>query len=74
MTRSDIIRMAEEAGLVDTASAPWLMAFLGRFAKLVAEAEREECAKDCEGLSGRSYEFDMGRLHCAAAIRARGKE
>jgi hypothetical protein len=40
--------------------------------KRAVEAEREACAKVCEGLSGRSYEFDMGRLHSAAAIRARG--
>jgi len=32
-------------------------------------AERERAATLCEGLSGRSFEFDMGRLHCAAAIR-----
>jgi hypothetical protein len=47
---------------------------LERFAALVAAAEREACAKVCEGLSGRSYEFDMGRLHSAAAIRERLKK
>ena len=50
---------------------------LERFAELVAEyaaaKEREACAKVCEGLTGRSYEFDMGRLHSAEAIRARSK-
>lgn len=50
-----------------------LLGELERFAALVASAEREECAKVCEGLTGRSYEFDMGRLHSAAAIRARGQ-
>ena len=44
------------------------------FAKLISELEREACAKVCEGLTGRSYEFDMGRLHSAAAIRARGEK
>ena len=68
MTKEDIIRMAKEAGLVDTANAPWMMEFLERFAKLVAEAEREECAKVCEAeglLWGRTY---------AKKIRARGTE
>ena len=44
------------------------------YLKLTLEAvirEREANAKLCEGLSGRSYEYDMGRLHSAAAIRAR---
>jgi hypothetical protein len=31
--------------------------------------ERERCAKVCDGLTGRSYEFDMGRLNCANEIR-----
>ena len=44
MTREDIIRMAKEAkawSLVDHDG----IAALERFAKLVAEAEREECVK-----------------------------
>ena len=44
MTREDIIRMAKEAeawGLIDHDG----IAALERFAKLVAEAEREECVK-----------------------------
>jgi hypothetical protein len=87
MTNEDIIRMAKESGMYqildeyadEFGSGMFDITLcdqfpeLERFAKLVAEAEREECAKDCEGLSGRSYEFDMGRLHCAAVIRARGK-
>ena len=70
MNREDISRMAREAGFVgfdgDNGS-------LRRFASIVAAAEREACAKACEGLSGRGYEFDMGRLHSAVAIRARGE-
>jgi hypothetical protein len=38
---------------------------LERFAKLVAEAEREECAKRLDAL---------GCDHCADAIRARGRK
>jgi len=47
------------------------------YLKLTLEAvirEREANAKLCEGLSGRSYEYDMGRLHSAAAIRQRGEQ
>jgi hypothetical protein len=70
-----IIEMAFEAGLVtnyggrETASDK----LLERFAALVAAAENEACARVCEGLTGRSYEFDMGRLHSAEAIRQRGQ-
>ena len=35
-------------------------------------AEREACARLCDEPTGRSYEFDMGRLHSAQAIRKRG--
>ena len=82
MTRDEIIGIAFKAGFPDWWLHPpeperqngEVLAMLGRFAALVAAAEREECAKVCEGLTGRSYEFDMGRLHSAAAIRARGHE
>ena len=70
MTRDDIIRMAQEAGwpkatldvIVDTE-----MERLERFATLVAQAEREECAKVCEGMH-----ILTSPPHVAAAIRARG--
>ena len=76
MNRDDIIRMARGAGIDphDMCEDPRIAENnLKRFAELVAAAEREACAKLCEGLTGRSYEFDMGRLHSAAAIRARDK-
>lgn len=38
-----------------------------------AITEREACARLCDEPSGRSYEFDMGRLHSAQAIRERGR-
>jgi len=52
-----------------------------RFAKLVAEKEREACAEICDGfylswidIQGR-YEFmGEGASECAGAIRARGQE
>jgi len=74
MTREDIMRMAEEAEILD---ANWQVDQLERFAQLVAAAEREACAKLCE-------DFDVGVLvlvpitrgqHILAnAIRARGQQ
>lgn len=65
--REEIIRMARKAGLYEDGQFFVCKADeLGRFAALVAAAEREVCAKVCE-------EFVMGSPF-AAAIRARGKE
>ena len=72
MTREDIIKMAFEAkmpyyfrtGEIDNIEA------VERFARSVAEYEREACAKVCEDLIGTRA---MAR-HCADAIRARGGE
>ena len=51
MTKDDIIRMAREAGLHlyvnDLTEEPYALV-VERFAKLVAAAEREACAKVCE--------------------------
>ena len=66
MTRDEIIEMAKKAGFV------WLGEYhsnLEDFAKLVAEHEREACAKLCE----EQYEY-YGHDHVfAKAIRARGQ-
>ena len=61
MTRDDIKRMAQEAGMREGESGDWTAADaaltypecvytenLERFAHLVAAAEREACAKVCE--------------------------
>lgn len=60
MTREDVIRMAREAGKYAEAEyqrtweagegASWQSIRDERFATLVAEAEREECAKLCDAL------------------------
>jgi hypothetical protein len=69
MTREDIIRMAEEAGLEGIEQAGILEHF-NRFAALVAAHEREECAKFCD----EQYVF-YGFDHVfAAGIRARGEK
>ena len=64
MNREDIIQMARKAGslieIVQEKDLLWLTAF----AKLVAQHEREACAKLCE-------EIDLPRT--ADLIRARGQ-
>ena len=70
MTKDEIMKMARDAG------APDPMVFIGayeRFAALVADAEREACAKVTEdprqGLSAW-----RARENIAAAIRARSQK
>jgi hypothetical protein len=82
MKRNDIVRMAEECGGQDQRFTPetgchglWVIHIDGleHFAKLVAAAEREACARIAEtqwetpGTQRRTAE------RCAAAIRARGE-
>ena len=69
MNKEEIIEMARQVGMMTT------VLYLGRnlelltnFAKLVAEHEREACAKVCED----SFEYAGDTL--AEAIRARGQE
>ena len=78
MRREDIIRMAREAGLFSGANEMVFSASLERFAALVAAAEREACAKVCEGMA-RPVGDEMMTFaqwivsSCAAAIRSRGE-
>ena len=74
MTKDEIIEMAEQAG--DTLDKEWLQ----RFAKLVAEKEREACAKEADK---RLHDYTMltsnppqsgAAWSIASAIRARGQE
>ena len=51
MNREDIIAMAREAGLEDEVLVPWAYE-INMFAALVAEREREACAKECDELAG----------------------
>ena len=78
MTREDIIRMAREAeDYVDTIYQKgeyhpgWLEVRDQRFAALVAEAEREACAKVCLNMEGMAGDYAD---KYAAAIRARGSK
>ena len=75
MTREEIIEMARQAGFVDYELDDGTTdAFDKRyeaFAVLVASAEREACAKVCDGYSDGRH-ANMADL-CAEAIRARGQ-
>ncbi len=78
MSRDPLIDMAEQARLFDRFSAysEDYRSRLERFAALVAEREREECAKLCDGISAR-YRLteNVSRVdQCADAIRARGEK
>ena len=70
MTQEEIIEIAIQAGWdehhakFDTRFEP--------FARLVAEKERESCAKVCDGYSDGRH-ANMADL-CAEAIRARGEQ
>jgi hypothetical protein len=71
MNREDIIRMAREQGLPETEVESVFRVNsddLGRFAALVAAAEREACASICFQ-EGPSIDGEL----IAAAIRARGE-
>jgi hypothetical protein len=69
MNRDDIIRMAREVSGDDWGLFRDFMPEIKRFAKLVAAAEREECAKVVEqaGIDG------YGTLAAAVLVRERGK-
>ena len=70
MNREEIIRTAREAGL-DPDLWNYTDAF-ERFAALVAEREREACAKVCDVLAVHpEYASDITKV-AAQAIRARG--
>ena len=70
MNKEDIIRMAQEARLHIATDVNWMpivgLEYAERFAKLVAQHEREACAKVCD-------EFLPLGNKCAYAIRERGK-
>jgi hypothetical protein len=73
MTRAEIIKLAREIW-GETAILPFYE--IERFAALVAERERAECAKVCESIGARrdQYADPVGAGaadECAAAIRAR---
>jgi hypothetical protein len=68
MTDINIIRMAKEASGDDWGIFKDFMPEIERFAELVAAAEREACAKVCDGWP------DYNVQGLAEAIRARGQK
>jgi len=76
MTKEEIALLMEKARGVDTPNTAdagtikWLTSdFLEKFAELVAEKEREECAKECEKHEKANL---YGVKVCATAVRNRG--
>ena len=73
MTIEGIIRMAKQAGFADEEIDYCQQIFI-HFAMLIAQHEREACAKECEGInSAEDYYGERPELVCAEAIRARGQ-
>lgn len=62
MTRDDIIRMAHEAGILEYGYpvGDRVAGELERFADLVAEAEREACAKVCDTFKSKTLGAQAG--------------
>ena len=81
MTQDEIIDMAKQAGIEEAYSLKhnqYLVRFkdgsLEVFAKLVAEAEREACAKVCETMARRTNDIRRAALEMAVEnIMARGQ-
>ena len=76
MTQDEIIKMLRNSGAIVTpigfvTEPPTLTVVdvMERFAKLVAQHEREACAVVCDDL----WEDDGTAYECAEAIRARGQ-
>ena len=75
MTIEGIIRMAKQAGFADE-EIDTCQQILIHFATLVAQQEREACAKVCETFDQREAfnDEDMAVADaCATAIRVRGQ-
>mgnify|MGYP003348247546 CR=1 FL=1 len=73
----NIIQMAVEAGLLRSGEGwtepyRWGVSEIEHFAELVAEAEREACAKLCEQMQ--DWPEDATPYDCAKAIRSRGEK
>jgi len=84
MTKDEILSMARESGFERLfGDVDWvcLDEDLERFAALVAEKEREACAKVCDDLPtpermslDNEALWELATLDCAEAIRARGNK
>ena len=74
MTQDEIIEMAKQAGCFEKHQVFYFTSpELEAFAKLVAQHEREACAKMCESLFDMDDESCNEAEQCAKAIRVRGQ-
>jgi len=79
MKREELILMVQEAVVEFPNANPFdfrliKIETIERFAALVAAAEREACAKICDGYTQYGDPITNWSIDCAAAIRARGNE
>jgi hypothetical protein len=70
MTQDEIIEMARQAEFFISPIDSVLLPKLEALAKLVAQHEREACAKLCDDL----WQEDSTAYDCREAIRARGSD
>jgi hypothetical protein len=75
--RKEVLRMAQEAGLIRagenyTEPARWGITEITDFYNRAVAAEREACAKVCEDIDTEYEGEDVLATWCATAIRARG--
>ena len=77
MTQDEVISMARECGHWTGQTVEMNDVGLERFAALVAAAEREACARECDDLARLNRTSDTDSMwqweECAAAIRQRGE-
>ena len=75
MTKEEMIELAKQAGFerLGHTAEDWVchLEDIEEFIKLVADKERESCAKVCDSFQAR--DVGMQPAECAGAIRARGK-
>lgn len=78
MTRDEVLKMAREANVYASHqtddSYDWHQIRDERFAALVAQHEREQCAKVCEAIDEDYDGEDVLATWCAEAIRKRGEK
>jgi hypothetical protein len=72
MNREEIIKLAKNSGLFVELVLERDLDWLERFAKLVAQHEREQCKKLCEWKTGNQF-VDEAVAVCYRAIDLRGQ-
>ena len=81
MTQDEIIKVAHKAGLHIATDVNWMpiigLEYAEKFAKLIAEHEREACAKVCDEMEEEAEGTECCKwptpIDCAYVIRKRGQ-